>query len=164
MKYIYKKTPDGFCVDQGHFYHFLTRVPNPSLRVEQTRLIYTLCTVHLYTALDSHIAFLPFFLFFFFFFVFPSVQHFRVHFSTFLVVSGDHGSESCFLLSMNHHPATPGAELLRSRLAVPVARFCPGFGSGDLLLLGQGKTAPGTRALPLSMSCPSSLSPPLRAW
>ena len=63
---------------------------------------------------------------------------------------------------MNHHPATPGAELLRSRLAVPVAWFCPGFGSGDLLLLGQGKTAPGTRALPLSMSCPSSLSPPLR--
>ena len=94
---MYKKTSDGFCVDQGPFYHFLTRVPNPSLRVEQTLLIYTLCTVHLYTALDSHTAFLPFFPFFFVF---------RVSFCTTLlspflhlfIVSGDHGSESFFSL------------------------------------------------------------------
>ena len=63
---------------------------------------------------------------------------------------------------MNHHPATPGAELLRRRLAVPVARLDPGFGSGGLLPLGQGKMAPGRRALPLSMSSLSSSAPQFR--
>ena len=82
-------------------------------------------------------------------------------FST-VFVSDDHGLSPFSHLTMNHHPATPGAELLRRRLAVPVARLAPGFGSGGLLPLGQGKMAPGRRALPLLVSSPSSLTPLLR--